>query len=121
AALETDSAAALTVNVHAREDGALVAGVTEGGALLGTVLFDTDSARIRPGYGPLLDRIAARLDAMGGGVVAVVGHADVRGSDAYNAELGMRRARAVFEALATRLAPEVRAAVRVESSDDPAA
>ena len=59
AALETDSAAALTVNVHAREDGALVAGVTEGGALLGTVLFDTDSARIRPGYGPLLDRIAA--------------------------------------------------------------
>jgi outer membrane protein OmpA-like peptidoglycan-associated protein len=112
---------ALAVNVRTDVDGALVAGVTEGGALLGTVLFDTDRAEIRPEFGPLLDRVAARLEGMGGGAVAVVGHTDVRGSHAYNAALGMRRARAVYDALAERLSPEVRGRVRVESSDDPTA
>uniref|UniRef100_UPI0011EE4EA7 OmpA family protein n=1 Tax=Luteimonas suaedae TaxID=2605430 RepID=UPI0011EE4EA7 len=111
---------ALTVNVHTEVDD-LVAGVTEGGALLGTVLFDTDQAQIKPEFAPLLDRVAARLEAMGGGAIAVVGHTDVRGSHAYNAELGLRRARAVYEALAERLSPEVRAQVRVESSNDPTA
>jgi hypothetical protein len=33
----------------------------------------------------------------------------------------MRRARAVFDAIAARLSPEVRGNVRVESSSDPAA
>jgi hypothetical protein len=33
----------------------------------------------------------------------------------------MRRAKAVYEALAKRLSPEVRAHVRVEASNDPAA
>lgn len=51
----------------------------------------------------------------------VVGHTDVRGSHAYNTALGMRRARAVYEALAAHLSPEVRAQVRVESSNDPTA
>jgi outer membrane protein OmpA-like peptidoglycan-associated protein len=98
-----------------------VAGTTEGGALLGTVLFDTDRATIRPQYDELLGKVAAWLEQRGGGSVAIVGHADPRGSDDYNAALGMRRARAVFEAIATRLSPEVRANVRVESSSDPAA
>ncbi len=35
--------------------------------------------------------------------------------------LGMRRAKAVYEAFAAKLSPEVRAKVRVESSNDPAA
>ncbi|MEZ0472958.1 OmpA family protein, partial [Luteimonas salinilitoris] len=111
---------ALTVSVHTEVD-ALVAGVTEGGALLGTVLFDTDRAQIKPEFAPLLDRVAARLEGLGGGAIAVVGHTDVRGSHAYNAELGLRRARAVYAALAERLSPEVRAQVRVESSNDPTA
>ncbi|MDH5823899.1 OmpA family protein [Luteimonas sp. RD2P54] len=111
---------ALTVSVHTDVHD-LVAGVTEGGALLGTVLFDTDRAQIRPEFAPLLERVAARLEAMGGGAIAVVGHADVRGSHAYNAELGLRRARAVYQALAERLSPQARAQVRVESSNDPTA
>ncbi|WP_407353712.1 DUF6923 family protein [Luteimonas sp. R10] len=111
---------ALTVSVHT-EVHDLVAGVTEGGALLGTVLFDTDRSEIKPEFAPLLERVAARLEAMGGGAIAVVGHTDVRGPHAYNAGLGLRRARAVYEALAERLSPEVRAQVRVESSNDPTA
>ncbi|WP_454832364.1 DUF7927 domain-containing protein [Pseudoxanthomonas wuyuanensis] len=111
---------ALTVTVRTDVHD-LMAGASESGALLGTVLFDTDRAQIRPEFAPLLDRVAARLDRMGGGTVAVVGHTDVRGSHAYNTALGMRRAQAVYEALAERLSPEVRARVRVESSNDPAA
>jgi outer membrane protein OmpA-like peptidoglycan-associated protein len=88
---------------------------------LGTLLFDTDSEVIRPGFLPLLDRIAAHLQQLGGGTVSIVGHADIRGADAYNVGLGMRRARAVYEAIAKRLTAEVRAKVRVESINDPAA
>ena len=99
----------------------LVAGVDAGGALLGTVLFDTDKSDIRPEFERLLDAVAQRLEALGGGVVAIVGHTDVRGSHAYNAALGLRRATAVQQALSKRLSPEVRAKVRVEASGDPAA
>jgi len=99
----------------------MVAGIDAGGALLGTVLFDTDKSDIQPGFEALLDAVAERLDAMGGGVVAIVGHTDVRASHAYNTALGLRRATAVQQALAKRLSPEVRARVRVEASSDPAA
>ncbi|WP_449284272.1 DUF7507 domain-containing protein [Luteimonas padinae] len=99
----------------------VIAGATASGALLGTVLFDTDKSAIRPDFEGLLDAVAARLDALDGGVVVLVGHTDVRGSHAYNAALGLRRATSVYEALRTRLRPEVRERVRVESSGDPAA
>ncbi|MEG3193559.1 OmpA family protein, partial [Lysobacter sp. D1-1-M9] len=112
---------ALAVEVRTEAHDATVAGVDEGGALLGTVLFDTDRAQVRPGFAPLLDRLAAHLEAMGGGVVVLVGHTDVRGSHAYNTALGLRRARSVYEALAERMSPELRARLRVESSNDPAA
>jgi uncharacterized repeat protein (TIGR01451 family)/fimbrial isopeptide formation D2 family protein len=97
----------------------LVVGIDEGGALLGTVLFATDSADISPQYEPLLDRIAVWLGTKGGGTIAIVGHADARGSFEYNTALGMRRARSVYEGLARRLPSEVRANVRVVSRDDP--
>ncbi|WP_183426655.1 isopeptide-forming domain-containing fimbrial protein [Luteimonas sp. RC10] len=100
---------------------ALVAGVDARGALLGTVLFDTDRAEVKPEFGALLDEVARRLDALGGGVVVLVGHTDVRGSHAYNAALGLRRATAVQQALTARLREETRQKVRVESSADPTA
>ncbi len=121
--LEPAAAQRLVVSVRAKVDepGSLVVGMDEGGALLGTLLFDTDASAIRPEFGPLLDKIAAALEKRGGGSIAIVGHTDVRGSHAYNTALGMRRAKAVYEALAKRLSPEVRAKVRVESSGDPTA
>uniref|UniRef100_UPI000467B434 OmpA family protein n=1 Tax=Luteimonas huabeiensis TaxID=1244513 RepID=UPI000467B434 len=121
ARLGTESRAGLSVVLRTRVDDphTLVAGVDAGGALLGTVLFDTDRAEIRPEFEGLLDAVARRLEALGGGVVSVVGHTDVRGSHAYNAELGLRRAKAVQQALAARLSAETRDRVRVESSGDP--
>ncbi len=89
--------------------------------VLGTVLFDTDSSTIKPEFLPVIDKVAADIAKLGGGVVGVVGHADKRGSDAYNVALGLRRAKAVYAAIAAKLDPEVRAKLRVEISDDPTA
>lgn len=113
----------LVISARANVDDpdSLVVGVDEGGALLGTVLFDTNQAAIRPEFEPLLDKVAAALEKMGGGSIAIVGHTDIRASHAYNVSLGMRRAEAVFEALAKRLSPQVRAKVRVQASNDPTA
>jgi uncharacterized repeat protein (TIGR01451 family)/fimbrial isopeptide formation D2 family protein len=95
----------------------LVVGVDAGGTLLGTVLFDTDTASIRPEFAPLLDKVADALERAGGGTIAIVGHTDVRGSHDYNAALGLRRARAVYDALTRRLSPEMRVKVHVEIGD----
>ncbi|MGB9101942.1 MAG: OmpA family protein [Stenotrophomonas indicatrix] len=121
--LDAASARGLVVSARGSVDdpGSLIVGVDEGGALLGTVLFDTDKSTIRPEFEPLLDKVAAALEKMGGGSIAIVGHTDVRASHAYNTALGMRRAKAVYEAIAKRLSQEVRAKVRVEASNDPTA
>ncbi len=89
--------------------------------VLGTVLFDTDQARIRSEFAPVIAQLARDLAAMGGGAVSVIGHADPRGARAYNAALGLRRARAVYEAIAAQLPPQVRARLRVDIDEDPAA
>ncbi|WP_310148833.1 Ig-like domain-containing protein [Luteimonas sp. 3794] len=117
------AAEALRVELRTQVDDphALVAGVDNSGVLLGTVLFDTDKSDIRPEFEALLDAVARRLEALGGGMVGIVGHTDVRGSHAYNVELGLRRAQSVFNALSGRLSPQVRARTRVETSRDPAA
>jgi len=121
--LDAASAKGLVVSARGTVDdpSSMIVGVDEGGALLGTVLFDTDKSNIRPEFAPLLDKVAAALEKMGGGSIAIVGHTDVRASHAYNLALGMRRAKAVYEALAQRLSPQVRANVRVEASNDPTA
>ena len=123
AQLDGPATKALTVSVRARtgEPASLVAGVRGGDALLGTLLFDTDKATIRAEFAPLLDAMAAALDRQGGGNVVIVGHADRRGSHAYNSALGMRRAKAVFDALAGRLGASARATLRVEIENDPVA
>ncbi|WP_449447407.1 DUF7507 domain-containing protein [Thermomonas brevis] len=89
--------------------------------VLGTVLFDTDSATIKPGFTPVIAKIAADIEKLGGGVVGVIGHADHRGADAYNVKLGLRRAKAVYEAIAATLGAQARSRLRVEINDDPTA
>ncbi len=130
--LSPEEAAALTVSLRtdAADPGSLLvslgATASGNGPVLGTVLFDTDKAEIRPQYAAILDKVADDIEALaattpGDLIVGVVGKADVRGADAYNVQLGLRRAKAVYDALAARLAPEVRARVRVETSEDPTA
>ncbi len=89
--------------------------------LIGTMLFETDRAEIKAEYRPLIRRIAKYLEQIGTTQVAVVGHADKRGSDEYNVALGMRRARAVFDAIAEALPPQMRSRLRVDVNEDPAA
>ncbi|MEG3791817.1 OmpA family protein [Lysobacter sp. CCNWLW3] len=121
--LPKDVAQALSVSARtvANDRDSLVAGVGQAGPRLGTVLFDTDSAAIKPEFLPLVERIAAHLEQTRGGTVTLVGHADMRSAADYNLALGMRRARAVYEAIASRLSAQTRSQVRVESSNEPAA
>lgn len=116
-----DAAGALTVALRTKVDDphSLVAMLGGSETLLGTVLFDTDRSTIRPEFEGLLDSVARRLEEMGGGVVGIVGHTDVRASHAYNTALGLRRAQSVFDALVKRLGPAARAHLRVQSSNDP--
>ncbi|WP_313255174.1 Ig-like domain-containing protein [Stenotrophomonas sp.] len=82
--------------------------------VLGNVLFDTDTANIKPEYGALLRRIGAYLVEMDGRMVKITGHADRRASDAHNDALGMRRARAVLDAITAAMPEAQRKDVRVE-------
>lgn len=86
---------------------------------LGTVLFESGSAAIRPGYEDLLAGIAARLAEAGGGTVTVTGRTDGSGARDHNLRLGLERARAVYEAVTAQLPPEVRERVRVDIDPGP--
>lgn len=57
--------------------------------------FDVDSAQVKPGFYSTLDKIAEVLLRYGKTQLAVVGHTDSTGSDAYNQQLSERRAQAV--------------------------
>lgn len=107
------------VTVTLRPESGATLGLRGERVLLGQVLFGTDQARLRSEYAPLLDELArlltARLAAgQGGAELIITGHADARGSAAYNQALGMRRARVVFDALAARLSAEEHSRLRVE-------
>ncbi len=118
---EAQQGLVVSLRTEVNQPASWVAGLAEGGPLLGTVLFDTDKAEIRPEFEPLLDQVAAVLEERQGGVVTLVGHTDVRASYAYNVALGLRRSQAVYEALMRRLPESLRERVQVDVSRDPAA
>ena len=89
--------------------------------LLGEVLFDTDRSEIKPQYQPLIKKIADYLVETGVRHVSVVGYADKRASVEYNDALGLRRAKAVYEAIAAQLPADARQELRVDFNPDPAA
>lgn len=78
---------------------------TSRGAMLrmdDSVLFATDSAALRPGAVDKLRALSDYLRAEPGVRIAIEGHTDARGSDAYNQALSLRRAdtvRAAFDDL----------------------
>jgi uncharacterized repeat protein (TIGR01451 family) len=73
----------------------------------GKVLFETDKSTVKARYTRLLDSIAEQLTVAKTGHLTVTGFADSRASQDYNLALGLRRARAVFKALKTRMPIEV--------------
>jgi uncharacterized repeat protein (TIGR01451 family) len=90
-------------------------GVTAADAIkLGSVYFDTDRTTIKPQYSQLLDSIAAKIESEGCCTVWITGLADLRGSDEYNRDLALRRAKAVFDDIARRLSPAGREKLKVE-------
>jgi outer membrane protein OmpA-like peptidoglycan-associated protein len=66
------------------------------------VMFDFDSAMLKPGAFAEIDRIAGVLNQFPQTVVRVEGHTDSKGSEVYNQELSERRANAVKNALVQR-------------------
>jgi peptidoglycan-associated lipoprotein len=65
------------------------------------VYFDTDSAQLRADQAATLDRCASSL-ASAPVHVALAGHADERGPERHNFDLGMRRGETVERELAKR-------------------
>ncbi len=85
--------------------------VIEGSELvtLEQIQFETGSARIRPESMPLVEEVATILrDHPEFDVIEVAGHADERGSDAFNLRLTTARARSVVQALVERGVPTTR-------------
>lgn len=77
------------------------------GGLLGTVYFNFDKCDIRPDAQPVLDSAAATVNTDPAVGVALEGHTDALGSEAYNQALSERRANAVRDALQQRgVAPD---------------
>ena len=74
---------------------------------LGKILFDSDKSTVKAKYQPLLDSIAMQLASAESGHLAITGFADGTASADYNLGLGLRRAKAVFEQLKTRMPAEV--------------
>jgi uncharacterized repeat protein (TIGR01451 family) len=83
---------------------------------LGTIYFDTDRTQIKPQYMGEIDRAVQAIEnsKCKCGVVRITGFADLRMSTEYNLDLAMRRAKAVYELIASKLSPEARANLRVE-------
>lgn len=63
------------------------------------VLFDFDKAELRPDAQASLAKAAELLQSYANAPIAVRGHTDAKGSDAYNDALSLRRAQAVAERL----------------------
>ena len=68
----------------------------------GSVLFDTNSARISPSFQQTLDQIAGTLAEHPTATVNVVGHTDSTGAANYNQKLSLERASSVTAYLESR-------------------
>ena len=66
------------------------------------VFFDWDKSIITPEAAAVLDRAAEQYAATGQTSVALAGHADKSGTDAYNVGLSQRRADAVKAYMASK-------------------
>lgn len=82
----------------------------KGRARLDGINFDFASATLRPESLPLLDRLAALLQANPGWTVTLEGHTDNVGGEAFNQTLSEKRAAAVKDYLAAHGVPAERMA-----------
>jgi len=83
------------------------------------VNFDFDKSAIRAGDKGELDRLAALLKSHPNARIGVAGHADSRGTSAYNRALGKRRADSIKAALVDRGIAADRIATASAGESDP--
>jgi outer membrane protein OmpA-like peptidoglycan-associated protein len=83
--------------------------------------FALDSAVVPPSAQPFVDRIAELMQQEQQVKLRVEGHTDALGSDEYNFELSMRRARAVAEALVERGVAQQRLMIQGKGETEPMA
>lgn len=97
--------------------------MTERGMILtlGEVLFDFDSARLKPYTLRIMDRLAAFLTRHGDYVLTIEGHTDSTGSADYNLRLSRERAQSVADTLIERAVGPERIAIRGYGESRPAA
>lgn len=81
---------------------------------LGSVFFDTDSARVREDQEGIVADIIAKLRQYGGGAIVIEANTDSRASAAYNLELAERRAESIRKRLITALGERLMGGVSVE-------
>jgi peptidoglycan-associated lipoprotein len=92
-----------------------------GAAPAARIHFATASAAALPRYRPAMERNAGWLLENPGAVVVLEGHCDRRGSDAFNMELGDRRARWVLGELVSMGVPAKRLVVMSKGEREPIA
>lgn len=88
--------------------------------LAADVLFAFDRADLPPETAARIAEVANEIEHRAKGPVAIVGHTDAKGSAAYNADLSLRRATAVRDALAAK-APGHRFTVAGKGATEPVA
>ena len=81
---------------------------------LGSIFFDTDSAKVRADQAGIVEDIVTKLREYGGGTIVVEAHADSRGSAQYNLDLAERRANAIRTRLRDALGDKLMESVSVE-------
>ena len=78
-----------------------------GHVILNNLLFHPNSAELRPEGIAEIKKVIAEMQKYNGDTVTCVGHTDDTGSDAYNQQLGLRRAQAVVDYMkASGITPE---------------
>jgi len=88
---------------------------------LGDVLFDTGRATLKPGAASTIDRLASFLEKSPDRSVAIEGHTDSVGSEAYNLQLSESRANAVKAALMAKGIPAERVTTVGKGEGEPVA
>jgi outer membrane protein OmpA-like peptidoglycan-associated protein len=85
------------------------------------VSFDTNSAEIRSGMRPVMDRFSQTLATNPATTVHIIGHTDSTGNDAVNDPLSVRRAASVRDYLASRGVASQRVSIDGRGSREPIA
>jgi outer membrane protein OmpA-like peptidoglycan-associated protein len=83
--------------------------------------FDTNSAVLKSGFTPTLDKVSRVLNQYGKTTVTVIGHTDSVGSDAANQTLSEKRAQSVLDHFASKNVNSVRLAAYGRGESQPRA